>query len=270
MKLTGNLSKMKSALHETGGGSYAKYKLDIAGHLVDMNELAGREISIRYTGEINCIHCGRKTSKSFAQGYCYPCFISLPQTDSCILRPELCRAHEGISRDMEWSGKNCLTEHIVYLALTPGLKVGVTRSGQVPVRWIDQGAWEAIPIASAPNRYTAGLIEVFLKAHFADKTNWREMLTGVKPVVEDIISEKIRAAGYLDQGFSEFIIKENRQVSINYPVISYPGKVKPVNMEAVPVVQGLLSGIRGQYLIFENGSVLNIRKYGGYLVDIEY
>lgn len=182
----------------------------------------------------------------------------------------MCRAHEGISRDMEWSRNNCLTEHIVYLALTPGLKVGVTRSSQVPVRWVDQGAWQAIPIASTPDRYTAGLIEVFLKDHFADKTNWREMLTGVKPVIEDLIPEKARATGHLKTHFNEFIVIEDSPVSINYPVNSYPAKVKPVNMDAVPIVEGLLAGIRGQYLIFEGGRVMNIRKYGGYLVDIEY
>lgn len=258
---------MKSVLSENG---MVMYQLNLNGEVLEINSLVGENVSLTWKEQINCIHCGRKTNKSFAQGYCYPCFISLPQTDSCTLHPETCRAHEGISRDMEWSRQNCLTPHIVYLAMTPLLKVGVTRESQVPVRWIDQGADAAIPLARTPNRFTAGKIEVFLKDHLSDRTNWRLMLTGQVPETERLSDERERISEIAASSFKEYIIDEPVITKLKYPVHKYPAKVKTVNLEKVLSFVGNLKGIRGQYWMFEGGNVINIRKYGGYLVDIEF
>ena len=167
MEILGSVRKMKSELSET-----VKYSLPIGEKELEMNDFLGKEISLEYMGEIHCIKCGRKINKSFSQGFCYPCFTKAPETEECVLRPELCRAHVGVARDMEYATKHCLTEQVVYLSLTSGLKVGVTRGSQVPVRWIDQGAVKAIELARTPNRFTAGELEVALKAHMSDKTNW--------------------------------------------------------------------------------------------------
>ena len=167
-------------------------------------QASGQEISMQYKGRINCLKCGRETKKSFAQGYCYPCFTTAPETEECVLRPELCRAHEGIARDMDYAKKHCLIEHVVYLSLTSGLKVGVTRNTQVPTRWIDQGAVKALELARTPNRYTAGLIEVALKSHIADKTNWRKMLSGSDPGDMDLLKEKERLTGSDARGLMTF------------------------------------------------------------------
>lgn len=269
MIYSGNLLKMSSVLPIGGRGNLVEYQLNLNGQVMAMNDLVGERIRISWLHSINCIYCGREISKSFAQGYCYPCFTSLPETDSCILRPETCRAHLGISRDMEWSKRNCLSDHIVYLATSPGLKVGVTRKSQVPTRWVDQGASEAIPLAVAPDRYTAGIIEVYLKKHLSDKTNWRHMLTGVIPDIADILIEKQRVAGLLPARLMQYVTDDNNITSINYPVKRYPSSVKPVNIDTTPVVEGQLEGIKGQYLLFERGIVLNIRKFAGYLVKIE-
>lgn len=266
MIYSGNLLKMKSLLSDRGK---VEYFLNLNGATYDINSLPGRSVSVEWMEQINCIHCGRKINKSFAQGYCYPCFISLPQTDSCTLQPETCRAHEGISRDMEWSRHNCLTPHIVYLAMSPLLKVGVTRESQVPVRWIDQGADAAIPLARTPDRFTAGIMEVFLKDYLSDKTNWRLMLTGQPPETGRLINEWENARKIATARFAEYLIDDPAVIVLEYPVRDYPQKVKAVNLEKVLVVSGILQGIRGQYWIFDGGDVINIRKYGGYLVNIE-
>ncbi|HCC69922.1 MAG TPA: hypothetical protein DEQ09_02035 [Bacteroidales bacterium] len=182
----------------------------------------------------------------------------------------MCKAHLGISRDMEWSEKNCLQDHFVYLALTPGIKVGVTRKSQVPVRWIDQGAWEAIKLAVTPNRYIAGTIEVELKKHLPDKTNWRNMLTGLKYPDIDLHHEKEKVLELLPQEMQQYASRDDRIYSFAYPVNEYPAKVSTLNFDKDKTVEGILCGIKGQYLIFEGGIVLNIRKYGGYLVDLYY
>jgi len=265
MKYKGILLKMITELKEPVG-----YILPIGETRVGMNDLIGKPISISYHHEIYCIRCGRKTNQSFHQGYCYPCFRTAPETDDCILKPEMCRAHEGISRDMEWSKDHCLTEHVVYLAISSGLKVGVTRISQIPTRWIDQGASYAIKIAQTPNRYLAGLIEVNLKKNFADKTNWRNMLTNKIDTETRLTEQKDRARELVKKEFKSYFIDDNSIVEIQYPVIEYPQKVNSLSFDKEEVITGKLIGIKGQYLIFEDGNVLNIRKHNGYLVEFEY
>lgn len=264
-KIEGNLLKMKTELD-----SEVKYFLPVGEELIYMNELIGRPISFNYKGQINCIHCGRKTRTSFSQGYCYPCFQSLPQTDLCIMRPELCQAQDGISRDLEWAKNTCLQDHYVYLAVSSLLKVGVTRATQVPVRWIDQGAWKAIKLAKTPNRNLAGQIEVSLKQHLSDKTNWRHMLANKLAADINLLEEKERIKSLIPDDLKQYISNENEVTEINYPVIEYPIKVKSFGFEKVPQYRGILKGIKGQYLLFENSMVINMRKHAGYLVEVEY
>ncbi len=264
---TGPLSKMKF----TNAGSELvirpDYFLQSTSGKIGMNKLIGKEITIEFNGKITCMSCGKRTTKSYGQGYCYPCFISIPQTEECVMRPELCRAHEGIARDMEYAKEHCLTDQYVYLALSGGLKVGVTRFHQVPTRWVDQGANFAIKLAIAKNRYSVGIIEVALKQILADKTNWRKMLTGNDNEIP-LVEEKIKAINYLKENNLEFSETENNIYAINYPVEKFPTKVTSVNFDKKPQHKGVLAGIKGQYLLFTDNSVLNIRKHSGYNVEI--
>lgn len=265
MESTGNIRKMRTELTNP-----VHYFLPLGEEEVYMNELIGKRVKIEFLGEINCIRCGRKTSKSFAQGYCFPCFRSAPETEECVLHPEMCRAHEGVARDMDYAAQHCLTDQVVYLSLTSGLKVGVTRISQVPYRWIDQGAVSAIELARAPNRYTAGLIEVFLKDHLDDKTNWRNMLKNELLFQGDLLSAKKEALSLLPGDFSVYGSGDDTITDIQYPVENYPEKVGSLNLDKDPLVEGLLTGIKGQYLIFGNDKVINIRKFGGYRVRLYF
>jgi len=265
MQKTGILRKMNVLNNEM-----VQYHLPLGNENINMNELLGHTIRLEYLNEIFCIKCGRKTNKSFAQGYCYPCYISAPETEECVLRPEICRAHEGIARDMEYARKNCLINHIVYMAVSGGLKIGVTRNTQLITRWIDQGATEVIKIAITPNRYIAGLIEVTLKNNYSDKTNWRNMLINKIDIKVDLIKEKYLAINALTNQFHSYITDDDEIININYPVLHYPEKVKAIDFEKNKTIEGKLSGIKGQYLIFSEGNVINIRKHGGYLINFEY
>jgi len=250
--------------------SPVNYTLVLGTEKILMNPILGKHIKISYLNEINCIRCGRKTSKSFHQGYCYPCFMTAPETDDCILNPELCRAHDGISRDMEWSKNNCLQDHYVYLAISSGLKVGVTRKSQIPTRWIDQGASRAIKIAQTPNRFLAGIIEVDLKKYFADKTNWRNMLVNKIDTETQLIEQKSKARELIKKDLLKYFIDDDIITVLNYPVIEYPQKVNSVSFDNNPVIEAILIGIKGQYLIFNDGTVFNVRKHNGYKVELEY
>ncbi len=265
MEYTGHIRKMKSRLDE----GLVKYELPIGDKLIDINELIGKKMTFTYNQEIACIRCGRITPISYHQGYCYPCFRVAPETEACTLHPELCRAQEGISRDMAWSKAHCLIEHVVYLSLTSDVKVGVTRHTQVPVRWIDQGAVEAIELARVPDRHTAGLIEVALKKEVRDKTNWRNMLSG-KIAQADLREEKTRLAKSLSKEHQQFVAEKQDVLELRYPGDYVPDKVKTWNPEKEPTFEGTLSAIKGQYLIFSDNTVWNVRKHNGYLMTVAY
>jgi len=264
MEHSGNIRKMES-FHE----DVVQYQLPIGEKRVKMNQLIGQKISLDYQGKINCIRCGRETRKSFAQGYCYSCFASAPETEECVLRPELCRAQEGEARDMDYAKEHCLIEHVVYLAITSGLKVGVTRHTQVPTRWIDQGAVRSIELARTPDRYTAGILEVAMMAHVRDKTNWRKMLSGSDQGDLDLVSEKARLAELVPAELQQYVTKDRQVMELVYPVLKYPEKIKSLDFDKEPLVSGILSGIKGQYLMFEGNRVINIRRYGGYYIRFQ-
>ena len=171
MKLQGNLKKMIGSLARE-----VQYRLPLGEHVVDLNPLLGQRIRLQYCGVVHCMHCGRETRKSFNQGYCYPCFTRLAQCDICILKPELCHYAQGTCRQPEWGEQHCMQAHYVYLAQTSALKVGITRHTQIPTRWIDQGAAQAICVFQVKSRYHAGLIEVCLKQSISDRTQWQQML----------------------------------------------------------------------------------------------
>lgn len=264
IQLEGNLLKLKSVLNQP-----VDYYLEINGEELHLNEFIGKPLKIKFQNEINCIHCGRKTSKSFSQGFCYPCFTTLPQTDAGVIRPELNRAHEGISRDIKWSEQNDLIDHYVYLSVTSDVKVGVTRHTQIPTRWIDQGAEYAIILAKTPYRQLAGLIEVELKNYLNDKTNWRKMLSGKIERPPDLLKLKDEYANYLPEEYQEFISDDDSITEIEYPVTEYPSKVKSLSLDKTPEFEAVLKGIKGQYLLFSNGQVFNVRKHNGYKVLLE-
>lgn len=232
-----------------------------------LNEYIGKTLSFRFLNEIICTSCGRKTSKSFFQGFCYPCFKNAPEAAECIVNPELCRAHLGQGHDSEWEEKNHNVPHSVYLSNTTGIKVGVTRNTQIPSRWIDQGATEAIVLAETPNRYLAGCIEVALKAHIADKTAWQRMLK-LEHVPYDLSLRKSELISQLPEELKQYVVEQNITTPIRFPVTHYPDKVKSISLDKEPYFCNTLVGIKGQYLIFDTGQVFNVRKHSGYSVVI--
>jgi Protein of unknown function (DUF2797) len=270
INVEGHLRKMHTDLNQT-----VEYQLPVGEQLIPLNTLVGQKIQLNYTGIINCIHCNRKTNKSFNQGFCYPCFKKLAQCDSCIMSPEKCHFAAGTCREPEWGEQHCMQDHYVYLANSSGIKVGITRGNQIPTRWMDQGAIQALPIFRVSNRLQSGLVEVLFKDHVADKTNWRKMLKGeVNPV--DLISERDRLFAETQQGVTDLqqqfglqsihAINDAELVDIEYPVLEFPTKITSLNFDKQPLVEGTLKGIKGQYLIMDTG-VINIRKFSAYHVE---
>ncbi|WP_339485749.1 DUF2797 domain-containing protein [Pseudomonas sp. EL_65y_Pfl2_R95] len=267
----GALSKMSARLE-----SPVEYSFRLDDQQVAVNPLIGKTLRLEFLGAIHCSHCGRKTKTSFSQGYCYPCMQKLAQCDICIMSPERCHYDAGTCRDPSWGEQFCMTDHVVYLANSSGVKVGITRATQVPTRWIDQGATQALPIMRVATRQQSGFVEDLLRSQVADKTNWRALLKGdAVPVDLDAIRAEIFAAcaqgmQQLQQRFGIQAIQPlgDAQVQqIAYPIEAYPPKITSFNLDKNPVAEGTLTGIKGQYLLFDTG-VINIRKYTAYQLAI--
>lgn len=266
------LSKMPAVLGDT-----VQYSMRTTEGLFDLMPFIGQAFTVRATGRLTCTCCGKEVRKFYGQGMCFPCLQNAPEAGECIVRPELCRAHLGEGRDPDWEIAHHATEHTVYLSRTSaatatatGMKVGVTRSTQVPTRWIDQGAVAALPIARVPYRQLAGLIEVDLKRSLADRTDWRAMLRAVVSDGSELEALRERIPELLAKELHHHLVTNEKATRINYPVLAAPSKVASVQLAKTPEVKGRLVGIKGQYLIWEDGRVLNVRNHSGYHVTVEF
>ncbi len=269
--MQGPLHKLRATL-----GDEVTYELAAGDARLPLNGLIGSRIALTATGRILCDACGRETPKSYAQGHCYPCMQRLARCDLCVLKPETCHYAAGTCREPAWGETHCMTGHVVYLANTSALKVGITRASQVPTRWLDQGATQARPLLEVATRHVAGLVEVAIARRVADKTNWRAMLRGdgealdlaaaAATVLDDAAGDI--AAIRAEHGADAVRVLAADDVTIRYPVVHYPQKIVSHNFDKQARVSGTLEGIKGQYLLFDSG-VLNVRKFTGYEVSVD-
>jgi len=271
----GNVAKMESVLPAEASAPI-EYYLPLGEHRVHLNPYVGQKVELKFVGQINCKHCGRKTNKSFSQGFCYPCFSKLAQCDLCIMSPEKCHYDEGTCREPEWADEFCMSDHIVYLSNSSAPKVGITRISQIPTRWVDQGAIQALPIFRVKTRQHSGFVEDALREHIADKTNWRALLKGdaekvdLPALADRLIDQSQEDLEFFVESYGLQALHHISGVEVQelvYPVLEYPSKVVTHNLDKVPLVEGTLLGIKGQYWILDTG-VINIRKYSAY--DLEF
>lgn len=272
IELAGALDKM--AISATNDGN-AMYQLVLGEENLALNNQLEKTIQLEFQGQIHCRHCQRLTNKSFSQGFCYPCFKRLAQCDTCMMSPEKCHFHLGTCREPDWAERVCFSDHIVYLANSSGLKVGITRATQMPTRWLDQGATQALPIARVASRRLSGLLEDLFRGQMSDRTNWRAMLRGDAAAV-DLESERDNLfatfAAQIDALKAEHgessieLLRTDAVNEFSYPVIEYPTKIVSHNLEKTPIVSGTLLGLKGQYIILDTG-VMNLRKYTSYQIS---
>ncbi|MBX7052369.1 MAG: DUF2797 domain-containing protein [Flavobacteriales bacterium] len=271
MELLTHLRKMRTSLGES---HMANYKLQLYHNLNHegeflFNDLVGKPLSIHFTGEINCIETGKKIKKTFGEGLSYDAWLKSPAASPSVINPELSRIHEGIAlRDFEWEQANHNVPHITYLSKTSGIKVGVTKASNKFSRWIDQGAVEGIVLAETPYRQLAGLIEVELKEHLADKTAWQSMLKNEINTTASLLDVKNQMLNLLPEELVMFASEQDEISHIQYPVLQYPVKVKSLKLDTTPDFSDILTGIKGQYLIFKHGVVFNVRAHSGYQIKM--
>lgn len=271
MQYSGTVQKMTARLDAP-----VSYQLQIGDSVIDMHKVLDQQLTLRSTGRIFCVNCNKLTKTSFSQGYCYQCFTKLAECDNCVIAPENCHYDAGTCRDPVWGDHFCMQDHIVYFANSSGLKVGITRASQVPTRWIDQGATQALAVVRTRSRHQAGLVEAMFRVHVADRTNWRTMLKGEHEAL-DLAAERTRLFALCQQQLAELqqrfgvhafsVINGVDPVNLDYPVRSLPEKLVSLDLDGGAAVSGRLLGIKGQYLILDAG-VLNVRKYTGYELEL--
>ncbi len=243
---------------------------------ISLNPYIGKKISLKFSGDIFCSECGKKTKKSYGQGFCYPCTLKLAACDICIMKPELCHFDKGTCREPEWAKTHCFVDHIVYLANSSGLKVGITRATQVPTRFIDQGASYALPIFKVKSRYMSGVIEKLISSELNDKTDWRKMLKGSVEEIDlfekrdEVVEIFERELEKIEKEFQSDIefLEDAELIEIQYPVNVYPEKISSLSFDKTPTIEGVLKGIKGQYLYFDHG-VINLRNHSSYFINFE-
>ncbi|WP_457808244.1 DUF2797 domain-containing protein [Kushneria sp. EE4] len=273
LECAGGLSRMDITADAAGR---AHYQLRIGEHNKSLNPWLGHDVAIEFAGSIVCVHCQRLTRKSFGQGHCYACFKRLARCDTCMMAPERCHYFQGTCREPEWGERHCFAPHVVYLAASSGPKVGITKPSQMPTRWLDQGAVQALPILSVASRRQSGMVEALFRSEISDRTHWQRMLKGETADV-DLIQRRDELMTRLAPGlealrvqFGEDDIRshgEQRVARFDYPVLAWPERVKALNLDRTPQIEGRLMGLKGQYLILDTG-VINLRKYTGYQVSV--
>jgi hypothetical protein len=265
-RASGVIRKMFTSYDAATGRVSYQLNLDEDG-VVDLNELVGHEISISFSGNIYCVQCGDAIKKTFSGGYCYGCFITLAQTDMCILKPEQCHFHAGTCRDEAFGERHCFQSQTLYLARSSGIKVGITRTGQQLTRWMDQGAIEAMELGFFDDRLSVGQAEVKIAVEMSDKTNWRKMLKN-DVTDADFAPYRDSAIAALTDEELEFVTDEGKTYAFEYPVQRYPEKVTSKKLDKQPMFTEVLQGIKGQYLILDT-FVMNLRSHGGYHIVFE-
>ena len=274
--MTGTLNKMRAELCDASTDHRVQYFLPVGEKEIHLNPFLGQTFTFSHTGNIYCTHCAKKTKKSYSQGHCFVCMKKLASCDMCIMKPETCHFAQGTCREPQWAEQFCMTDHFIYLSNSSGIKVGITRHSQIPTRWIDQGARQALAILRVKNRLLSGLVEVELAKLVADKTNWRALLKGEADSVDLVAQAKVLlpqieahlaalSAEYGEEAISRVDLPLQE---ITFPVLQYPTKISSFNLDKNPTVTGVLQGIKGQYLIFDTG-VINIRKYSSYEISVD-
>jgi hypothetical protein len=242
------------------------YFAQVGGEAVSLDEWMGRTIRISFLGEIACIYCGRKIKKTYNNGSCYPCFTKLPENDLCIVKPSLCHFEKGTCRDPKFGGEHCMQPHIVYLALSSDIKVGITRKSRMVQRWIDQGAVRAVPIMEVPSRHLAGEIEAHLSQYVSDRTDWRKMLKN-EVADRDLAETRAEMEGRIPEEYRKYWLDGAEIMTIRYPELQPPSRVVSLNLDKQPEIDGRLIGIKGQYMVLDTG-VFHVRKHSGYKVSM--
>ena len=256
-------------------GTPVRYSLELDDGVLPLNELLGRTLTIRFDGRITCQHCGAITRKSYGDGYCYPCFKTLARCDLCVVSPDRCHYAAGTCREPQWGESFCMQPHLVYLANSAGAKVGITTPANVPMRWLDQGATQAAVIMRTQSRFQAGCVEAALAQHVSDRTEWRSLVgrdaqeLDLVALCEQLRRQAARSLAALDERFPGALqwVEQPAALRFEYPVMSYAGQPVGLTLDPGVAIGGALLGIKGQYLMFDNG-VFNVRRHTSYHVEV--
>ena len=91
----------------------------------------------------------------------------------------------------------------------------------------------------------------------------------LRELVHALLDAKDDALGALGMAYEPFFEEDDEVHSLQFPVHHYPDKVTSTKLEKVPVISGKLVGVKGQYWMWEDGRVWNVRAHAGSRVEID-
>jgi hypothetical protein len=164
---------------------------------------------------------------------------------------------------------------VVYVANSAGAKVGITKPENLPGRWLDQGATQAIVIMQTRSRHQAGCVEAVLSRHISDRTDWRGLITrDARQLDLPALTTQLREIARVELAALEVRfpgaltwVDAPTPVSFQYPVTSYTSPSRALLLARHTELGGRLLGIKGQYLMFDSG-VFNVRRHSSYHVEV--
>ncbi|MDH3004553.1 MAG: DUF2797 domain-containing protein [Candidatus Shikimatogenerans sp. JK-2022] len=207
----------------------------------------------------------------FKDGFCKNCYFENFYLG--IYHPIKCTSHLNIEyKNLKYEKTIELQKHIIYISITGNTKVGITIKNNFYNRLMDQGAIKAIIIAITPNRYLSGKIEKISKNFISDRTNYINMLTNNFKKDINLIKIKKKIFKFILKYYTiykNFLYKNNKIYKFYYPVLKYPtNKIYNFSFRNNLRLKEKLIGLKGQYLIFTNKKVLNIRNHIGYYLNL--
>jgi len=224
-----------------------------------LNSYIGHTIVIDGPVYTRCLGCRSVYKKLYKRGYCYLCFNNLAVCDLCVLQPHRCHFHLNTCREPDWGIKHCFQPHYVYLSYTDKVKIGITRVHNLTTRMMHQGAIACLPVLLVPSRKIAGLIEISVKEHFSMTTAWKGMLNSRDVDADVLYASRDLFYREFDHNAYQHVIPTWYKDVIR---ISYPLSCDVTTSILQLPIHDRLVGLKGMYMIFENG-VFNMRRLAG-------
>lgn len=236
-----------------------------------LSELVGTEVRLTISEDQYCTQCGTESKSSPCSGC-----AGEPPHATCVMHPAAHCDYTGCPYP-DYKERSCSHSHIVYLAATDRIKVGISRESRARCRWAEQGASHAIPIARAPNRKAAGIIEKALGEEWPQRHRhqwYLPMDNAVERLIDDalatdLIPEKLWPCYLWDDADREAV----RDAIVDVPSITAPSLNERLTsnqyaLSAGETREGRVLGIRGE-IIATDSFVVNLNEHSGHPVTIE-
>lgn len=237
-----------------------------------LSELVGTNVRVTISEDQYCTQCGTETESS----PCSDC-AGEPPNATCVMHPADHCNYAGCPYP-DYKEQSCSHTHVVYLAALDRVKVGISRESRARCRWAEQAASHAIPVARAPNRKAAGIIEKALGEEWPQRSRHR-WYRPMEDAVERLTADALATADLIPERLQPCYLWENadygevRDGVVDVPSIEAPSLDERLMsnqyaLRAGETREGRVLGVRGG-LVATDAFVVSLKGHSGHVVTIE-